>query len=518
MTITDSKKDGEKRIMSKKANLKELVDLDELQSIQDSFANTVGTSSVIFSPEGEPLTGFSNPTGFCSLIQSTEEGRRRCFHSFMAMSRKALELKEQKILYCFVHGGHFVAPIIINGEHKGTMFAGQFLPQKFSEEQLTGIRRIAEEINIDPELLTKEAKRMRVVDEETVWNYSSLLFQIVCVIAKLGAQTEELNRAKDALQKAHDKLEIRVQERTAELAERNKELMEANRRLEKQSKELKDMQLATLNIAEDLDEARREAEKAKKQLEEMAIKLERSNRDLQDFAYIVSHDLKAPVRKIAMFGELLEESLAGKLDEDEQENLQFMIQGAKRMQELIDALLTYSRVHTRGKPPERVDLKGIVEDLKEVELAIPLEESGGEIVIEEPLPAVYADPSQMHQLLQNLIANGLKYHREGVPPVIIIRGKVEGSMARIEVQDNGIGIEKEYQDRIFGMFQRLHADNEGTGVGLAVCKRIVERHGGGIGVESTPGCGSTFWFTVPVEERGEKRGESGDERDKNEEV
>ncbi len=487
--------------MSKKSNLEELVDLKELQLIQDSFANTVGTSSVIFSPEGEPLTQFSNPTGFCSLIQSTEEGRRRCFQSFMAMSQSALAAKEPQIHYCFVHGGHFVAPIVINGEHKGTMFAGQFIPRRFSDAQLADIRRVAEEIKIDPEVLVKEAKRMRVVDEDKVWNYSCLLFQIVHVIARVGAQAEELRRAKNALQKAHDELEMRVQERTAELAERNRELQEANRRLEKQSKELRAMQLATLNIAEDLDAARKEAENARKQLEELTRKLERSNQELQDFVYVVSHDLKAPVRKVAMFGELLKESLAGRLDEDEQENFEFMIEGATRMQQLIDALLTYSRVQTRAKPPERVNLKEVIEDLKEVELAIPLEESGGRIEIEEPLPDVYADPSQVHQLLQNLIANGLKYHREGVPPVIIIRGRVEGGMARIEVQDNGIGIPEEHHARIFGMFQRLHADDKGTGVGLAVCKRIVERHGGEIGVVSRPGEGSTFWFTMPVGER-----------------
>jgi PAS domain S-box-containing protein len=216
--------------MSKKANLKELVDFDELQSIQNSFAKTVGTSSVIFSPEGEPLTRFSNPTSFCSLIQTTEEGRRRCFLSFMEMSRKALELKESNILYCFAHGGHFVAPIIINGEHKGTMFAGQFIPQKFSDEQLSEIRRIAEEINIDPELLAKEAKGMRVVGEEEVWNYSSLLFQIVVLIARLGAQAAEMNRAKNKLQKAHDELEMRVDERTAELAKSNEELKQSEKK------------------------------------------------------------------------------------------------------------------------------------------------------------------------------------------------------------------------------------------------------------------------------------------------
>jgi PAS domain S-box-containing protein len=210
--------------MSENASLRELVDLKELQAIQDSFAKTVGTSSVIFSPEGELLTQFSNPTGFCSLIQSTEEGKRRCFLSFMEMCQKALELEEPVIYYCFVLGGHFVAPIIIDGAHKGTMFAGQFILQTFSAEQLKALEKIAVEINVDPTLLVEEAKKMRVVEEDRVWKYSSLLFQIVAVITRLGAQADELNRAKDALQKAHKGRKIRVQERTAELARANEEL------------------------------------------------------------------------------------------------------------------------------------------------------------------------------------------------------------------------------------------------------------------------------------------------------
>jgi len=225
--------------MSEKASLQELVDLNELQTIQDSFAKTAGTSSVIFSPEGEPLTQFSNLISFCSLIQSTEEGKRRCFLSFMEMSRKALELEKPVIQYCFVRGGHFVAPIIIDGEHKGTMFTGQFIPQKFSPEQLKVLEKIAVEINVDPNLLVEEAKKMCVVEEDRAWNHSSLLFQIVAVITRLGAQATELGRAKDALQKAHNGLEIRVQERTAELAE-------ANKRLEQEVAERKQVEEALL--------------------------------------------------------------------------------------------------------------------------------------------------------------------------------------------------------------------------------------------------------------------------------
>ncbi len=209
--------------MNKKKNpsLKELVDLSELQLIQDNFAEAVGTSSVIFSPGCEPLTEFSNPTGFCSLIQSTTAGKERCFQSFQEMARGALESEEPRIMYCFAHGGHFVAPIVIGGKHKGTMFAGQFTPTEFSEGQLDDIRRISGEIGLDPELLLAEAEQMRVVSEDAVRNYSSLLFQIVGVIAKLGSQAGELRQVRDALQEAHDALERRVQERTSELAEAN---------------------------------------------------------------------------------------------------------------------------------------------------------------------------------------------------------------------------------------------------------------------------------------------------------
>ena len=193
-------------------SLRELIDIDELQSIQDSFARAVGISSVILSPEGEPLTRFTNPTGFCSLIQSTEKGTERCFQSFMEMGKNALLSEKPEIFYCFAHGGHFVAPIIIDGEHKGTMFAGQFIPEKFSSEQLHDLEEIAHEIDLDPGLLVKEAEKMRVVGEDVIRNYSNLLFKIVETIAKIGAQAAELSRANVALEKAHKALELRFRD------------------------------------------------------------------------------------------------------------------------------------------------------------------------------------------------------------------------------------------------------------------------------------------------------------------
>ena len=198
--------------MEKSFPLDELIDIDELQSIQDSFARAAGISSVIFSPEGEPLTRLTNPTGFCSLIQSTEKGKERCFRSFMEMGKNALLSKEPEICYCFAHGGHFVAPIIVDGEHKGTMFAGQFIPEKFSSEQLHDLETIAPEIDLAPGLLVKEAEKMRVVGEDVIRNYSTLLFKIVETIARRGVQAAELIRAKDALEKAHEALELRFRD------------------------------------------------------------------------------------------------------------------------------------------------------------------------------------------------------------------------------------------------------------------------------------------------------------------
>ncbi|RKX66349.1 MAG: hypothetical protein DRP42_03320, partial [Tenericutes bacterium] len=180
--------------MDESISLRELVDVDIIQSIQDRFAKTVGVSSVIFLPNGDALTRFSNPTNFCSLIRSTKEGRRRCFQSFTEMSRKAVELSEPEIMYCFAYGAHFVAPIIIDGERKATMYAGQFRPEKFSPEQLKELEKIAVEIDLDPELLTIEATNMRTVKDKVVWTCLHSFFRTVKVIAELGAQAAELRQ------------------------------------------------------------------------------------------------------------------------------------------------------------------------------------------------------------------------------------------------------------------------------------------------------------------------------------
>ena len=247
-----------------------------------------------------------------------------------------------------------------------------------------------------------------------------------------------------------------------------------------------------------------------KELEESYRKLTQSNRELRKIVYITSHHLQEPTRKVQVFGNMLHESVEGKLDADERENLQFMIDSSQRMEKLVKDIRSYSIVITKEKQLKRVDLNKVIAELKSSDLAAVLEDTRGTIFIPETLLSVQADPMQIRMLMRHLIVNGLTYHHNGIAPEITIRSSREENMVRVSVEDNGIGIPKEHYDTIFEMFQQLHFSKKGTGIGLAVCKKIVEQHGGEIGVVSTPGEGSRFWFTIP-----EGRGERGDGRKEN---
>ena len=246
-----------------------------------------------------------------------------------------------------------------------------------------------------------------------------------------------------------------------------------------------------------------ERKQAEQELQRLNAELEEANQELKNFVYIASHDIREPLRKVTAFGAILEKSLKDKVSDDDRENLHFMIDGAGRMTKMIEGLLTYSKISTQAQPHQAVDLNEIVKQLQQFELAVLLEEK--QVTIEaQSLLTVEAEPVQIRQLMQNLIANGIKYQKKGNIPYITITTKpAADGMVRIEVTDNGIGIVPEYQQSIFVMFKRLHSrsEYEGTGIGLAVCKKIVERHGGKVGVESEPDKGSTFWFTIPVAEK-----------------
>jgi light-regulated signal transduction histidine kinase (bacteriophytochrome) len=225
---------------------------------------------------------------------------------------------------------------------------------------------------------------------------------------------------------------------------------------------------------------------------------------------VASHDLQEPLRKIRTFSDRLLLKQAEKLDEEGRDSLQRMHKAAARMQSLIDGLLALSRVTTKGQKFENVDLARVAAEVVS-DLEVQIKQLNGRVEVDK-LPAVQADPLQMHQLFQNLIANGLKFHRADDPPVVKVSGRyipgredrkpgrLTNQQCRIVVEDNGIGFDEKYGTRIFGIFQRLHPRDvyEGTGIGLAICRRIVQHHGGAISAHSIPGKGSTFEVLLPV--------------------
>ena len=260
----------------------------------------------------------------------------------------------------------------------------------------------------------------------------------------------ERKQTEEALRKSHDELELRVRERTAEL-------------------------------------------------NSYMAKLEQSNQDLQDFASIASHDMREPLRKVISFGNMLKQQAGDSLGQSGNDYLNRMLHATERMQSLLTGLFDYSRVATTSEPFKEVDLSDLIGGVLS-DLEVRIIRTGGKVHVEK-LPVLSADPTQMRQLFQNLIGNSLKFHKRGEKPMVQVRSlSNNNSGCQIIVEDNGIGFEEHYLDRIFAPFQRLHgrSEYEGTGMGLAICKKIVERHGGSITARSTPGLGTTFIVTLPL--------------------
>jgi light-regulated signal transduction histidine kinase (bacteriophytochrome)/HAMP domain-containing protein len=262
-----------------------------------------------------------------------------------------------------------------------------------------------------------------------------------------NTMAERLKQSYSALERSRDELEVKVRERTAEL-------------------------------------------------QRTAEELHRSNMELQQFAYVASHDLQEPLRTISSFLQLIEKRYADSIGGEAREFIAFSVAAANRLQEMIRALLEYSRVQSQGSSFALVKAQALLDEAMN-NLRKAIEESGASITA-DPLPQVYGDGGQLVRLFQNLLANAIKF-RGNLPPVIYVSSEKKQDEWLFCVKDNGIGMEIKYADRVFNIFQRLHGrDIPGIGIGLAVCKRIVERHGGRIWVESETGKGARFCFTIPL--------------------
>ena len=268
---------------------------------------------------------------------------------------------------------------------------------------------------------------------------------------------------------------------------------------------------AILNSEQELihahDDLEKKVEERTRELNVSTEALLRSNHELEQFASVASHDLQEPLRKIQAFGDRLEERCAEQLGDQGKDYLVRILSSAARMRRLIDDLLSFSRVASKAQPFMMTDLGNVISEVIS-DLEGRLQLSGGRVETGD-LPTLEADPMQLQQLFQNLIANGLKFHLPGVPPVVRVQSHVKNlegldkrRMVEITVQDNGIGFEEIYLDRIFNVFQRLHGRNEyeGTGMGLAICRKIVVRHGGTITAKSSLGAGSTFIVNLPFQQ------------------
>ncbi len=309
----------------------------------------------------------------------------------------------------------------------------QFLRKGYWEGELTHTKRNGEKIIV--------SSRWALQKDE---NDNPIGFM------EINTDVTERKKAEESLRDAHDKLELKVQERTAKL-----------------------------NM--------------------IVEELKRSNEELKQFAYVTSHDLQEPLRTISSFTQLLERRYENKLDEDADEFIGYIVQGANRMQDMIKALLYYSRVNTRGSEFKQSNFEEILDQTMS-SLKIAIDESEA-IVTSDPLPVLMVDDKQMIQLFQNLISNAIKFRSEnrGLKIHMSCRKDEQNDNYIFSISDNGIGIESQFKNRIFEVFQRLHTRDEysGTGIGLAICKKIVERHGGQIWVESEIGEGSVFYFTLP---------------------
>ena len=345
----------------------------------------------------------------------------------------------------------------------GVESAQRYVLAGLGKRQMDSIRRLVSEIENTEAGLLRARERESQVSLRTALGTQSgtTLLGVGLVVAAwilTVREVESRRRGAAALTHANDELEERVEARTAELA--------------------------------------------------LAIQsLRRSNRELEQFASVASHDLQEPLRKIQAFGDRLQTRCDHELGEQGRDYLVRMLASAGRMRSLIDALLTFSRVTTKAQPFVPVNLAMTVEDVV-ADLEAQIQRTGGTVET-GALPTIEADPMQMRQLLQNLIGNGLKFARAGEPPVVRIESRVlsgedggAGAVPRcqIMVSDHGIGFEEIYLDRIFELFQRLHGrhEYEGTGMGLAICRKIVERHGGVITAKSAPGQGATFLVTLPL--------------------
>jgi len=447
-----------------KNHISEIIDISRIKNLFERFTNATDTGTAVLDLEGKVLvaTGWQD---ICTKFhRANPESCKNCIQSDTVLSN-SLSKGEKFNLYQCLNGMTDVAvPITIGDDHVGNLFIGQFLMQKPDPDFF---RKQAAKYGFDEEKYMEALSKVSIISEDEVLKKIDFLSELALLIGEMGLARLELMEMTGSMEKT-------IKERTSDL---------------------KDAQLAALNMMQDADEARKETEVVNKNLENTMQNLERSNKELEQFAYIASHDLQEPLRMVSSYTQLLERRYKDKLDQDAVDFIGYAVDGATRMQRLINDLLDFSRVTTKGKPLTEIDLSTIL-GYAIANLYSKIQETSA-IITNDGLPLCMGDESQLIRVFQNLIDNAIKFSNDHSPR-IHISSVIENDIVTISIKDNGIGIEPQYQDRVFTIFQRLHGKTEypGTGIGLAICKRTIERHGGIIWYESEFGKGTTFKFTL----------------------
>jgi len=446
-------------------HISDLIDIEVLQALMEKFSLATSTPTALLDPMGNVLvaTGWRD---ICTQFHRVNpETSKRCLESDVTLANSLAKGKKYNIYRCKNGLVDVAIPIYIKGVHFANLFIGQFLTDK---PDVDFFRQQAREYGFKEDDYLQALSRVPILSEQDVRLKLDYLSAFAVFLAEAG-----LNKIERI--KVMESLEERVEERT---------------------RDLKEAQATAQKLMIEAQEAYRQAQKAKEKLEETLTELERSNRELQHFAYVASHDLQEPLRMVSSYVQLLQRRYQDKLDDDANEFIGFAVDGAARMKRLIQDLLTYSRVTTRGGKMETFD-SGTALDQALQNLQTLLQENQAEVNRGE-LPQVTADPGQLAQVFQNLVQNAVKFRGAETPRIEVAATRGEDGWV-FSVSDNGVGIEPQYFDRIFIIYQRLVSKAElgGTGIGLALVKKIVARHGGRIWVESTPGKGSTFYFNLP---------------------
>ena len=444
----------------------DLIDIDRLGSFMEKFTAAVGVGTAVLDLDGNVLVACGWQDICTKFHRIHPDTQKRCQESDTFLANQ-LRAGEKYNVYACLNGMVDIAiPIRIAGQHIGNLFMGQFLNRK---PDVKFFRRQARHYGFDVKEYLAALAKVPILTEEEARRKVDCLAELAAFISEAGL------------------IRLRVQEVMGTQEQRIKE----------RTRDLKDAQIATLNMMQDAEEARQQAEDANKELKAMLAELKRSNQELEQFAYVASHDLQEPLRMVASYTQLLQRRYQDKLDDDANDFIHFAVDGANRMKALIDDLLSYSRISTRGREFKPTDINKVIENAAS-DLQMLIEEEGATLSW-DAMPTVMADEMQLVQLFQNLLRNAIKF-RNDAPPEISVHAAQNNGEWVFSVSDNGIGIEEQYFERIFIIFQRLHGKEEfsGTGIGLAVCKKIVERHGGRIWVASQPGFGSDFYFSIPV--------------------